>query len=263
MFTRAERSALRARLVELAEADPQVVGAALVGSAARDAEDDLSDIDLVLQLAEDADEPSVVAGWTAEIERIAGAAVDTLDVRADGVRYRVFLLPSSLQVDVSFWPRDRFRAAGGPFRLLFGTPAEPTEPGRVDVDQVIGLGWLYALHARSAIARGRLWQAAGMLDELRGSLLTFTYAGSVPEQCLAIETVGEPTTQELEQAYATDARTREWGVEEWSTQPTLEADWWPEGQEARTTHLCGRWWVSDDDGTFLAFAAAQHVRSGV
>ena len=94
-------------------------------------------------------------------------------------------------------------------------------------------------------------------------LLTFTYAGSVPEQCLAIETVGEPTTQELEQAYATDARTREWGVEEWSTQPTLEADWWPEGQEARTTHLCGRWWVSDDDGTFLAFAAAQHVRSGV
>ncbi|TGO04618.1 hypothetical protein SERN_2211 [Serinibacter arcticus] len=31
--------------------DPSVVGAALVGSGARDAEDDWSDIDLVLQLA--------------------------------------------------------------------------------------------------------------------------------------------------------------------------------------------------------------------
>lgn len=34
------------------------------------------------------------------------------------------------------------------------------------------MGWLYAIHARSAVARGRLWQAAGMLEELRSSLIT-------------------------------------------------------------------------------------------
>lgn len=32
---------------------------------------------------------------------------------------------------------------------------------------VIGIGWLYALHARSALARGKLWQAMIMLDDLR------------------------------------------------------------------------------------------------
>jgi hypothetical protein len=34
------------------------------------------------------------------------------------------------------------------------------------------MGWLYAIHARSAVARRRVWQAAMMLDELRNSLIT-------------------------------------------------------------------------------------------
>jgi len=86
-------------------------------------------------------------------------------------------------------------------------------------------------------------------------LLTFEYDGAVPQDCLQIEVTGKPTEEELAQAYATDLRTRDSQVEEWSTEPTLEADWWPVGHEAATTHLCGRWWVSADDGTFHAFAA--------
>lgn len=86
-------------------------------------------------------------------------------------------------------------------------------------------------------------------------LLTFEYSGEVPQDCLSIETAGSPTEQELEQAYATDLRTQEWDVDEWSTSPTLQADWWPQGQEAMTTHLCGRWWVSAAEGTYHAFAA--------
>jgi hypothetical protein len=34
------------------------------------------------------------------------------------------------------------------------------------------MGWLHAIHARSAVARGRLWQATMMLDELRNGLTT-------------------------------------------------------------------------------------------
>lgn len=34
------------------------------------------------------------------------------------------------------------------------------------------MGWLYALHARSAIARGNLWQAVMMLDDLRNQVIT-------------------------------------------------------------------------------------------
>lgn len=86
-------------------------------------------------------------------------------------------------------------------------------------------------------------------------LLTFEYAGEVPQGCVKSEVTGKPTEQELDLAYATDLRTRDRQVDEWSTEPTLEADWWPPGQEAQTTHLCGRWWVSSDDGTFYAFAA--------
>lgn len=171
MFTTAEREGIRTALVEAARRDPSVVGAALVGSAARDAEDEWSDIDLALQLADGADEPAVVRDWTALLDGISPVA-DTVDVVSGGVRYRVFLLESSLQVDLSFWPFDRFRSTGEPFRLLFGTPQEPVEAGAPDLARTIGTAWLLALHARSAIARGRLWQATTMLDQLRDEVVT-------------------------------------------------------------------------------------------
>ena len=99
------------------------------------------------------------------------SAADHVDVMAGGVLYRVFLLESSLQVDVSFWPEDQFRATEPGFRLLFGSPQPATEPRPMDRSHAIGMAWLYALHARSAIARGRTWQAVMMLDHLRDQVL--------------------------------------------------------------------------------------------
>jgi predicted nucleotidyltransferase len=170
MFSVLERSEIRAWLVARAKADPRIAGAALVGSGARDAEDEWSDIDLVLQLDPTADESLLVEDWTRAIDETRGIA-DTLDVFAGGVRYRVFFLRSSLQIDVSFWPHDQFRATEPTFRVLFGTPNTATEPMRLDAGETIGLGWLYAIHARSAVARGKLWQATMMLDDLRNSLV--------------------------------------------------------------------------------------------
>lgn len=170
LFTPAEREGIRAALIDRAREDPAIAGAALVGSAARDAEDDWSDVDLVLQLAPGADESAVVREWTDVVGELSPVA-DTFDLIAGGVRYRVFLLESSLQIDVSFWPFEQFRATGAPFRLLFGTPAAATEPPAPDPDRFIGMGWLYALHARSAVARDRLWQATLMLDGLRDAVV--------------------------------------------------------------------------------------------
>ena len=171
MFESGDRERIRSELIEAASADPDIVGAALVGSAARGAEDRWSDIDLVLQLADDAGEPRVVERWTRLIRDRYGVA-DTLDVfAAQGVRYRVFLLPTSLQIDLSFWPRDLFRETEPGFALQFGTPAEPTRPAAPDPRRMIGMGWLSALHARSALARGKAWQAAGMLDHLREEVM--------------------------------------------------------------------------------------------
>lgn len=171
MFTVDERDGIRTALVERANQDPAITGAALVGSAARDAEDGWSDIDLVLQLGPDADESGVVREWSEYLSRLSPVA-DTFDMFAGGIRYRVYLLESSLQIDLSFWPYDQFRATEAPFRLLFGTPGTPTQPGYPDLDRTIGMGWLYVLHARSAAARDKLWQATMMLDELRGTIVT-------------------------------------------------------------------------------------------
>lgn len=170
MFTPDEREQLRAELINTARADDEVVGAALVGSAATGREDAWSDIDLVLSLRRDADPVQVADRWTAEFYGRHGAA-HHLDVLAGGVLYRVFLLASSLQIDVSFWPEDEFRATEPGFTLLFGTPQPSTEPIEPNAAREIGMAWLYALHSRSAIARGRLWQATMMLDHLRDQLL--------------------------------------------------------------------------------------------
>ncbi|MFC3452895.1 nucleotidyltransferase domain-containing protein [Amycolatopsis speibonae] len=126
----------------------------------------------MFELADDADEPSVVARWTRSLDDDFGVA-DTLDVISrEGVRYRVFLLYSSLQIDLSFWPRELFRATENGFRLVFGQANEPTRSPEPASEQTIGMAWLYALHARSAIARERTWQAVTMLDELRDQIIT-------------------------------------------------------------------------------------------
>ncbi len=172
MFTASDRERIRGELIGLARAHPAIVGAALVGSAARGREDAWSDIDLALQLASDADEPEVVDQWSVWIDEQFGVA-DSFDVFGPGhVRYRVFLLTSSLQIDVSFWPQDQFRATDEGFQLIFGASGTPTTAKGPDLGEVIGLGWLDALHARSALGRGRLWQATMMLDELRSQVIT-------------------------------------------------------------------------------------------
>ncbi|MDT0270659.1 hypothetical protein RM844_30745 [Streptomyces sp. DSM 44915] len=170
MFTPAERRELRDRLVATAEADPAVSGAALVGSAAGAREDRWSDIDLALCLDPAADATAVVEEWTG---RMYGehAAVSHLDVRAGSTLFRVFLLPSTLQVDLSFWEADGFGATGPDFRLLFGSAREPSRLAPPAVGELVGWGWLYALHARSSIARGRLWQAEYMVSGLRDQVV--------------------------------------------------------------------------------------------
>jgi hypothetical protein len=46
-------------------------------------------------------------------------------------------------------------------------PQQP-EP---DATRLVGMAWLYALHARSSIARGRRWQAEYMVSGLRDHVL--------------------------------------------------------------------------------------------
>lgn len=170
MLSSRERDELRERLIEAAREDDQIIAAAIVGSGARDTEDAWSDIDLALRLGDGAD-PNVVADeWTTRMYQDAGA-VDHLDVWSETTRYRVFLLGSCMQVDLSFWKSDTFAATGPSFRLLFGEANEPRcSPASVSAD-LIGMGWLYALHARSSIARDRALQALHMINGIREQVI--------------------------------------------------------------------------------------------
>jgi predicted nucleotidyltransferase len=159
MFEVDERDELRTRLIDAARRDPRVDSAALLGSAALGTEDRWSDIDLALRLAPGMDLVAVADEWTRRLEQGADI-VDHLDIRVSGGLYRVFLLASTLQVDLSFWPHHHFALAGAPVQLLFGELGDPpAEAGGEDAMSQVRMAWLYALHVRSALARVRGWQA--------------------------------------------------------------------------------------------------------
>lgn len=99
-------------------------------------------------------------------------AVDHLDVWSQATLYRVFLLTSSMQVDLSFSPGDSFAATGTSFRLLFGDANRPRPSSPPKPEALIGMGWLYALHARSSIARGRDLQALHMINGVRDHVVS-------------------------------------------------------------------------------------------
>jgi hypothetical protein len=168
VFSAEDRERLRDELVSRARDDERIDAAALIGSSAGGREDRWSDIDLGLSVAADRDE--TIADWTACMYE-SHDAVHHLDVAQGGAVYRVFLLSSSLQVDLSFWPRGQLRPIGPAFRLLFGAAGQPSPSAPPEPSELIGLGWLYALHARSSILRSRVWQAEYMISGARGHVL--------------------------------------------------------------------------------------------
>jgi hypothetical protein len=113
---------------------------------------------------------AVIADWTELMYRKHGA-VHHLDVVAGASIYRVFLLANTLQVDLAFSPASEYGAIAPSFRLLFGTAVERPPDVAPAPDYLIGYAWLYALHARSCIQRGKLWQGEYMISGVRDYVL--------------------------------------------------------------------------------------------
>jgi hypothetical protein len=68
---------------------------------------------------------------------------------------------------VSFWPHDQFSPSDPKFRLIFGEANEVIGSRAESATSVLGMSWLYALHVRSSIARGRAWQTVHMISGVR------------------------------------------------------------------------------------------------
>lgn len=167
MFTPESRLSLREEFIAIARADPRISAAAITGSGALSREDRWSDIDLALAVTDDA----VVGDWTERMYTEHGA-VHHLDVHRGATLFRVFLLVSTLQVDVAFWAPDEFGAIAPTFRLVFGTANELPHVRPPEPEQLIGTAWLYALHARSSIERGRVWSAEYMISNMRDNVVS-------------------------------------------------------------------------------------------
>ena len=171
MFTIEQRDALRDRVLRLAQSDARVVAGAAVGSLASGGGDALSDLDLTFGVADDVPVVQVLDDWTRALVTEDGA-VQLTDLHREPTTYRVFLLPDALQFDLSLTPAARFRPAGPRWRTLFGETAEgearPTPPEPHDL---FGWGVIYALHSRSCIERGRVWQAEHYVGGVRDHAL--------------------------------------------------------------------------------------------
>jgi hypothetical protein len=171
MFTIEERDRVRERVLDLARADPRVTAGALTGSTALGAGDQWSDVDVGFGIVDGVSPETVLDDWTQVFERELGA-LHHWDLRAGSWVYRVFLLPSGLEVDIGVTPESDFGARGPNFRALFGNPRTLEPPPRPDPHHLVGLGWHHILHARSCIERGKLWQAEYWISAVRGHTIT-------------------------------------------------------------------------------------------
>ena len=170
MFTPEQRAEVRDRVFALAREDERVSGGAITGSGALDAEDAWSDIDTSFGIVDGVDPLEVLEDWT----RALDAELDFVhwwDLRHGGTIYRVYLLPSSLELDIAVTPAAEFAQRGPRFKLLFGEAGELREQPEPNLDEAIGLGWLAALVARFAIERDKRWQALFFVNLLRDQAL--------------------------------------------------------------------------------------------
>jgi hypothetical protein len=172
VFTVEQRDALREHVLQLADEDERAVAGAAVGSLAVDGGGDrFSDLDLTFGIADDVPVTEVLDDWTRRL--VEGQdAVQLADLERGPTIYRVFLLPDALQFDLSMTPAAQFRAGGPRFRLLFGeTAGDPRTPTPPRSHDLFGWGVIYALHSRSCIERGRVWQAEHYVGAVRDHAL--------------------------------------------------------------------------------------------
>jgi hypothetical protein len=172
MFSVEERDRVRDGILELARADTRIVAGAMIGSLAAGTGDRWSDLDLGFGLAVGVSPADVLADWTPRLERDYGA-VHLFDLPSLSSLYRVFLLPGSLQVDLSVTPASDFGARGPKFNVLFGNALEraPGWETPPTAHYLFGLGAHHAVRARFCIERGRPWQAEYWISGVRDQAL--------------------------------------------------------------------------------------------
>ena len=166
VFTVHERERAQERILELAKADPRVVAGAAVGSLATGPGDRWSDLDLTFGVEDGVALTDVLEEFTRELVESFDAVV-LFDLPFESSIYRVFLLPGSLQVDISVTPASDFGARGPRWKLLFGQDIQREHTPPPDAREIFGYAMHEAVRARFCIERDRPWQAVYLIDDVR------------------------------------------------------------------------------------------------
>lgn len=170
MFTIGDRDRVRDRVLDMASSDPRIVAGAVVGSQAHDEGDRWSDVDLMFAVADDVPVGEVLESWTETVVREFGA-VHLFDLPSGPIIYRVFLLPDSLELDLSFTPASQFGPSGPKVRLVFGEVVEQPDEPPTPAEELFGYAVHHTRHARVAIERGRYWLAEYWISAIRDHAL--------------------------------------------------------------------------------------------
>lgn len=169
MFTVRERERVRRALLELARADPEVMGAAHVGSYVDGGGDRWSDIDINLGIR-GGDLRPALERWTDWLYD-GFSALHHWDLPAGAAIYRVFLLPGWLEVDLGFRPETDFGPKGPHWDTVFGETIPATALPVSSLDDVLGHAWHHVRLARVCIERGRAWQAVHWINGARDQVI--------------------------------------------------------------------------------------------
>ncbi len=166
MFTVQDRNSLYDFVMQLAQDDHRVVAGALVGSLALDGGDRWSDLDLTFSVEDEFSIFDVLGDWTTVLVDELTAA-HLFDVQRGSTVFRVFLLPSCLQCDLSFTPKSQFGPTGPKFKLLFGEYVEKPFSSPPSAMELFGYAVHHVLRARLCIERKRYWQAEFWISNAR------------------------------------------------------------------------------------------------
>ena len=187
LFTPTDREKVKNELVNLLATTPEITAIILVGSAAIGYTDELSDIDIMSVVSDEADIVCVMDTICASVK----AKYNTLCfAQLNERRLQVCLLDNCLELNFSYRTLETLEARAAHWQVLLdktgkadsimrSTYAKFDEENRININNAYQNKlaeyseqiWHYIFHAAAAINRGRFWKAVKELDYIRDNII--------------------------------------------------------------------------------------------
>jgi len=187
LFTPTDREVIKNDLINLLTAIPEITAIILIGSGAAGYTDELSDIDIMSEVSDEADIISVMDTVCAELKARYNILCFAQLIER---RLQVCLIDNYLELNFSYRTIETLEARAACWQVLFdnvgnidaimhATYAKFEEANRINTDDIYQNKlveyseqiWHFIFHAAAAINRGRFWKAVKELDFVRNNII--------------------------------------------------------------------------------------------